>query len=165
MDEAATTLKMPPGADLAAYKRRADRALRQSGAASIAPGRSPWTARRSCRSACSARSATGCGAGAPIDRLALGVAGLDALRHRHRREGRADRRARSACRNPSADKLDAPAATRTHRGRPARRPASVRGRLCSERSHVSVAGRDCRLTRRCCAMGARDRHRRSDRKE
>ena len=38
---------------------RAARALRQPGAAATAPGRSAWTARRSCRSACSARSATG----------------------------------------------------------------------------------------------------------
>ncbi len=75
MDDAATTLKMPPGADVAAYKRDADGALCQPGAANIAPGRSAWTARRNCRSACSARSAIGSRAGAPIDRLVMGVAG------------------------------------------------------------------------------------------
>ena len=37
-------------------------------------GRSRWTARRSCRSGCSARSAAACAAATAIDRLSLGVA-------------------------------------------------------------------------------------------
>ena len=39
-----------------------------------APGRSPWTARRSCRSACSAPFASGSPRGLPIPALALAVA-------------------------------------------------------------------------------------------
>ena len=51
------------------------RALPQPGAAAHARGRSRWTARRSCRSACSARSATGSTPGRPCAHLTLAVAG------------------------------------------------------------------------------------------
>ena len=81
-DDMAPTLMMPPGADLAEYKRCAARAVRQPGAASIAPGRSPWTARRNCRSACSAPIRERLQAGARSRARARGR-GLDALCHRH----------------------------------------------------------------------------------
>ena len=72
MDEAAPTLHDAAGADLAAYSARCSSAS-PTPRCTTAPGRSRWTARRSCRSACSARSS---------DRLRLGAADRHASRSR-----------------------------------------------------------------------------------
>ncbi len=57
-EEVTPTLPSLPGFDLTAYRAALLERFRNP-ACAIALGRSPWTARRSCRSGFSARSATG----------------------------------------------------------------------------------------------------------
>ncbi len=90
------SLAPPPGEDLGRLRRRALRRATPTRRSATAPGRSPWTAARSCRSASSAPSPTTARAGRPCPGLTLAVAawmhyvgGVD-------ERGAADRRARPA---------------------------------------------------------------------
>ena len=75
MDEEVTpTLAHAAGRRSRGLQARAARALRATRRSSTAPGRSPWTGRRNCRSGCSARSATASRPARRSPRLALGVA-------------------------------------------------------------------------------------------
>ena len=111
MLDAAPTLAMPEGTDIAAYG--ASLLQRFSNAACItAPGRLRWTARRNCRSGCSPPCRTGCGWAFDRHACARGR-GLDALRHRQGRTGTRHRRARSASGNWPIASPSAPARSRS----------------------------------------------------
>ena len=131
MDEAAPTLKMPPGADVAAYKRAllerfANPALRHrtwqiamDGSQKL-PQRLLGTIRD--------RLA----AGAPIDRLVLGVAGWMRYVTGIDEAGQADRRARSAVRAAARIADEAGLGRRAPRPCPARRARDFRSDLAAD---------------------------------
>ena len=142
--EVTSTLMVPPGAEFRAYKQALLRRFRNPGlrhrtwqiamdGSQKLPQRLLGTIRDRLK------------AGAPIDAPGAGRCRLDALRDRHRREGPADRRARSAARRTARNRADAAGPTRAKlapallgrredlRPRPSRRSPLHHGRHRSTR--------------------------------